>query len=73
MITEETAFNQDMLCQWQACDPIVNKYRQFFAALQWWRIPERDNHSRVWPGRRPHPEKAYIKALLVKINEKKST
>lgn len=24
----------------------------------------------MWPGKEPHPEKAYIKALLVKVNEK---
>jgi hypothetical protein len=41
----------------------------FFERLQWWRVPERDE-GRVWPGKLPHPEKAYVKALLIKINEK---
>lgn len=41
----------------------------FFALLDWQRVPER-HKKRVWPGRQPHPEKAYVKALLVKVNEK---
>lgn len=32
-------------------------------------MPERDE-SQPWPGSRPHPEKAYVKALLVKKREK---
>lgn len=32
-------------------------------------MPERDE-SQPWPGSRPHPEKAYVKALLVKKCEK---
>jgi hypothetical protein len=41
----------------------------FFALLDWSQVPERDE-SKPWPGSRPHPEKAYIKALLVKKWEK---
>lgn len=41
----------------------------FFALLDWQRVPERDE-KRMWPGKQPHPEQAYIKALLVKVNEK---
>jgi hypothetical protein len=36
--------------------------------LDWSVIPERDE-SRAWPGSPPHPQRAYVKALLVKINE----
>jgi hypothetical protein len=41
----------------------------FFALLDWTQVPERDE-SQPWPGLRPHPEKAYVKALLVKKCEK---
>jgi len=37
--------------------------------LDWSQVPERDE-SQPWPGSRPHPEKAYVKALLVKKCEK---
>ena len=37
----------------------------FFALLDWSQIPERDE-SRPWPGQVPHPEKAYVQALLIK-------
>lgn len=29
-------------------------------------MPERDEKGRAWPGSKPHPQKAYIKALLIK-------
>ena len=37
--------------------------------LDWSQVAERDE-TKPWPGTRPHPEKAYIKALLVKKREK---
>lgn len=40
----------------------------FFDLLDWSAIPERDE-SHPWPGSPPHPQRAYVKALLVKINE----
>ncbi len=40
----------------------------FFDLLDWSVIPERDE-ARVWPGSPPHPQAAYVKALLIKINE----
>jgi len=40
----------------------------FFDLLDWAVIPERDE-LRAWPGSPPHPQRAYVKALLVKINE----
>lgn len=42
--------------------------RPFFELLEWDRVPERDAR-RAWPGHRPHPRQAYLKALLVKVNE----
>lgn len=50
-------------------DPLVKRYHDFFALLEWQCVPERDE-KRKWPGKPPHPERAYIKALLVKVNEK---
>jgi len=42
----------------------------FFDLLDWSRVPER-NPRRAWPGSRPQPRAAYIKALLVKLCEGK--
>jgi hypothetical protein len=51
-------------------DPLVARYRAFFALLDWDRVSERDPH-RPWPGSPPHPKAAYVKALLVKLVEGK--
>jgi hypothetical protein len=53
-----------------ACDPVVQRYRAFFAYLDWTLIPERDA-TRPWPGPLPHPTSAYVKALLIKLCEHK--
>lgn len=52
----------------RATDPVVQRYRAFFALLDWSQVPDRDPR-RPWPGRRPHPPAAYLKALLVKLCE----
>lgn len=51
-------------------DPVVQRYRTFFASLDWTVIPERDA-MRPWPGPVPHPTCAYVKALLIKLCEHK--
>ncbi|MGH3522851.1 MAG: hypothetical protein ACRDU4_08465 [Mycobacterium sp.] len=51
-----------------APDPVVARYRAFFALLDWSQVPERAP-GRPWPGPAPHPRAAYIKALLVKLCE----
>src|SRR5215217_7916206 len=51
-------------------DPVVCRYRAFFALLDWGAVPERDAR-RPWPGSPPHPTAAYGKALLVKLCEGK--
>ena len=51
-------------------DPVVCRYRAFFALLDWGAVPERDAR-RPWPGSPPHPTAAYVKALLVKLCEGK--
>jgi hypothetical protein len=42
----------------------------FFDLLDWTAVPERPK-GRAWPGPRPHPRSAYLKALLVKLQEGK--
>lgn len=70
MITVSFPFDQPQLAQWQAIDPLVQRYRALFALLDWSLVPTRAT-GRAWPGPRPHPETAYIKALLVKLCEDK--
>src|SRR5262245_31419943 len=58
---------------WEAArdrGPVVQRYRAFFALLDWSVVPERDP-ARPWPGSPPHPRAAYVKALPVKICEGK--
>jgi hypothetical protein len=52
-------------------DPLVRRYRAFFALLDWRAVPERDPR-RPWPGRAPPPPAAYVKALLIKLCEGKT-
>lgn len=49
-------------------DPVVARYRTFFAHLDWTVVSERDDR-RPWPGTPPHPRTAYVKTLLVKLCE----
>jgi len=42
--------------------------KPFFDWLDWSVIPER-SEQRAWPGSPPHPQRAYVKALLIKSNE----
>lgn len=52
-------------------DPVVGRYRRLFAQLDWSRVPEPDPW-RPRPGRLGHPPAAYVKALLVKLEEGKA-
>jgi Transposase DDE domain len=54
-----------------AADPVVQRYRAFFALVDWEQVPARDR-SRPWPGPAPHPRTAYVKALLIKLCEQKA-
>lgn len=68
MISSISHFDQQTLSQLRDCDPVVLRYRTLFAVLDWSMIPEPVlDPSR--PGRRPHPERAYVKALLIKVCE----
>jgi hypothetical protein len=70
MIAVPAARDQRLSPEGRAHDPVVQRYRAFFALLDWSQVPERDV-TRPWPGRPPHPTAAYIKALLVKLCEHK--
>ena len=52
----------------RALDPLVQRYRAFFALLDWRHVPERAAR-RAWPGSPPQPRAAYVKALVVKLVE----
>ena len=72
MIPCTTAGERAELMLRVGCDPVVARYREFFALLDWSQVTERDA-ERAWPGcQAPHPRQAYIKALLVKLCEQKA-
>jgi hypothetical protein len=61
-------FDQPTLRKLLDHDPVVQRYRSFFALFDWSVVPgPASDPSR--PGKRPHPETAYIKALLIKLCE----
>ncbi len=70
MIDAHPLSDQEMLRLLLDHDPVVQRYRAFFALLDWSAVPGRDE-TRVWPGTAPHPPTAYIKALLIKLCEHK--
>ncbi len=71
MIPASARFDQCGLATELESDPIVQRYRSFFALLDWTQVAERTT-ARPWPGEMPHPEAAYLKALLVKLCEHKA-
>jgi hypothetical protein len=70
MIIGPAACDQAGLEGARDADPVVQRYRAFFALLDWEQVAERDP-GRPWPGTLPQPRAAYIKALLVKLCERK--
>ncbi len=70
MIPTSPLFDQSTLALLLDHDPVVQRYRGFLALFDWSCIPERDP-ARPLPGPCPHPQSAYLKALLVKICEGK--
>src|SRR6266851_8998570 len=71
MIPASALFDQSTLTLLLEHDPVVQRYRAFFALFAWTQLPERQA-TRLWPGPRPHPRSAYLKALLVKLCEGKA-
>jgi hypothetical protein len=70
MIPTSELFDQSTLTLLREHDPVVQRYRRFFALFNWSLLPKRDP-SRLWPEPCPHPLSAYVKALLVKLCEQK--
>jgi Transposase DDE domain len=71
MIPASAALDQHGVATELERDSIVQRYRSFFALLDWTQVPER-RVDHPWPGTVPHPESAYVKALLVKLCEQKA-
>lgn len=70
MIAVGGVLDQHTLILLRERDPLVQRYRAFFAHLDWSVVPERDAR-RAWPGSPPQPTAAYVKVLLIKLCEHK--
>jgi hypothetical protein len=68
MILNSRVFDQHTLTLMQEYDPIVQRYRRFLALFDWSVVPDTLREPSQ-PGKRPHPQSAYVKALLLKIEE----
>ena len=61
-------FDQHTMTLLMEHDALVQRFRAFFALFDWSIVPEPSlDPSR--PGKRPHPQRAYIQALLLKLVE----
>src|SRR3989440_7488275 len=65
-------FDQQTLTLMLEHDPVVQRYRAFFALFEWRVVPE-PAIDPSQPGKRAHPQRAYIKALLLKVEEDLTT
>jgi hypothetical protein len=70
MIPDSQLFGQSTLVRLLEHDALVQRYRWFFALLDWRMLDERAA-KRCIPGPRPHPEAAYLKAFLIRVCEEK--
>lgn len=68
MIPNSRVFDQRTLILMQEHDPVVQRYRSFFALFEWSVVPDPPTEPSR-PGKRPHPQSAYVKALLLKLEE----
>lgn len=68
MIPSSQTFDQPTMSHLLDADPVVQRYRAFLALFDWSVVPE-PAVKPSQPGKRPHPQSAYIKALLLKRNE----
>ncbi len=68
IIPDSTTFDQRTMRKLMEHDPVVQRSRGFFALFDWSQAPDPAiDPSR--PGKRPHPQSAYLKALLLKREE----
>lgn len=68
ILPESTTFDQSTMRKLLEHDPLVQRYRAFFALFDWSVVPE-PAIDPSQPGKRPHPQSAYVKALLLKLEE----
>jgi hypothetical protein len=68
MIPVSAIFDQSTMRNLLAYDPVVSTYRAFFSLFDW-SLVEQWQERRSARGRPAHPESAYLKAFLVRINE----
>lgn len=68
MIPTSHLFDQSVMSALLTHDPVVQHYRAFFSLFDW-SLVDRWQERRSSRGRPAHPESAYIKAFLVRINE----
>lgn len=68
IIPYSQTFDQPTMSKLIEHDPVVQRYREFFALFDWSVVPEPAIAPKR-PGKRPHPERAYIKAFLIKLSE----
>ena len=68
IIPESQTFDQRTLSLLLIHDPLVQRYRAFFALFDWGMLPTVPPDPSQ-PGRRPHPPSASVKALLLKIEQ----
>jgi hypothetical protein len=61
-------FDQPTMTLMLEHDPLVQRYRAFFALFNWRVVPQ-PTIDPSQPGKRPHPPCAYIKALLLKLEQ----
>jgi hypothetical protein len=69
ILPASTTFAQPTMGKLIEHDPVVHRYRDLFALLDW-RVVPNPPIDPSQPGKRPHPRSAYLKAFLVKIEEK---
>src|SRR5713226_5145304 len=68
MIPSSHIFDQSTMMQLLIHDPVVAEYRALFSLFDW-SLVEQWQERRSARGRPAHPESAYLKAFLVRINE----
>jgi hypothetical protein len=68
MIPASAVFDQSTMSNLLEYDPLVRTYRAFFSLFDW-SLLEQWQQRRSGRGRPAHPESAYLKAFLVRINE----
>lgn len=68
MISSSPAFDQSKLAYSLSIDKVVQRYREFFSFFDW-SLVSRWEEQQSSRGRPAHPESAFIKTFLIRINE----